>query len=835
MREAGIYERSNPLYPPGYDATATDWTLRMVLTTTPELLRELATLYKRIAELEQAGGLRPGEGAPAAQQPAAPAALEEGLHAPVAELSEAAIAVLTPTAEILYISPGIERLLGYRPEEVVGRNAWTLVHDEDLASVASARSAPLDDGIPIEVRSRCRDGSYLLTQFTARPWPAEAPRFIVARFRASSGAEPAPEDAARLTAEYRRAAALARVSQLALGLPEAGDVLDAAVALAPAALGLPLGAYLEPCEGGLRVRAETGFPAGVRGRTVPTVMTLAGLAHAGGAPASAFDLPRDGRLADPLLEAAGATCALAVPVRGNERVHGVLVAAGRKVRHFDPEEVHFLETVGNVLATAMDGRAAQEALRGRERLARAVFEHARDGLAVVDEEGRCTELNAAAERILGVSFEALRGRRPADVIPTALDLTPRARPHRGEATVATPSGPRGLEWEVIPGILPGVALAVLRDVTERREMLARLALADRLISVGTLAAGVAHELSSPLGYLSTNLNYLSRALREAPVPAAQDALEALDESVEGAGRLRAIVDDLRTFVRTPESDAGPADLEAVLRSCVGMAWSQIRYRARLEREVGPLPLVAGNPARLAQVFVNLLVNAAQAVGEGDAQSNVIRLAAQALPDGRVAVEVTDSGAGISAAVLPHIFEPFFTTKPANVGTGLGLSICRSIVQGLGGTIEVKSQPGRGSTFRVALPVAEAPAPGRRRLLLVCGEQQEVNALRAALAAEHEVVVFGGARIALERLEQGERFDAVLCDVAIPERAAVELHAELLRLEPALAERLVFLAGPSLAEDVRRELVATRAPILGKPLSVEALRATLARLFAAERP
>jgi CheY-like chemotaxis protein len=243
--------------------------------------------------------------------------------------------------------------------------------------------------------------------------------------------------------------------------------------------------------------------------------------------------------------------------------------------------------------------------------------------------------------------------------------------------------------------------------------------------------------------------------------------------------------------------------------------------------------VAGNAARLGQVFVNLLVNAAQAIGEGNAQSNVIRLSAAVLPDARVAVEVSDTGAGIPPAVLPHIFEPFFTTKPASIGTGLGLSICRSIVQGLGGTIEVQSQPGRGSTFRVVLPVAQAPASaGRRRVLVVCGEPHEGNALREALGGEHEVVVVGSPALALERLDQGARFDAALCDVAIPERAALDLHAELLRRDTGLRGRVVFLAGPSLAEGVRRELDATAAAVLGKPLSLEALRATLQRLLVA---
>jgi signal transduction histidine kinase len=420
---------------------------------------------------------------------------------------------------------------------------------------------------------------------------------------------------------------------------------------------------------------------------------------------------RDGRLSDPLLEDGHLACAVAVPVRGKDRAHGVLLAAGKEPRHLDAELVHFLETVANVVATSIDGRAAQEQLAGRERLAQAMFEHARDGLAIVDDEGRVVEVNEAGARILGVSREALRGRRPYELIRTDLDLAAGDRPERGgEASLTTPVGPRNVEVERIPGVRPGAAMAVLRDVTERKEMLARLALADRLISAGTLAGGVAHELKTPLAYVSANLHFLDQALREAGNPG-EELLEALRDAIEGTGRLKRIVDDLRTFVRTPGSDAGPADVEGVLRSCVGMTWAEIQSRARLERSVEPLPPVKGNPARLAQVFVNLLVNAVQAIPEGSAESNVIRLTARVLGPDRVAVEVSDTGAGIPPAVVPHIFEPFFTTKGPGVGTGLGLSICRSIVESLGGVIEVQSEPGRGSTFRVILPAASASEPG----------------------------------------------------------------------------------------------------------------------------
>ena len=443
----------------------------MALTTTPEVLRELAALHARMAELERAHGLRPGEGAPDPDRGDGPA-LQGGLHEVVASLSDDLVAVVTVAGEVLSINQASERFLGLRPEDIVGRNAWAFVHPEDVAAMASARSAPLDDGLPVDVRVRGADGSYRRLTLQARYWPRAEPRYVVLRYRASSQPEVSPGDApaegpgqAEAGRELRRAGALARVSQLALGLPRVQDVLDAAAALSASGLAVEVGAYLEPVDGGLRLRAEAGLPEGARARTVAVVMTAAGLVHAGGRPVHSDDLARDTRLADPLLEAAGARSVLAVPVRGTASVYGVLLVAGRQPRRFEEEEVHYLETVANVVATAIDGRAAQEALRSRERLARAVFDQARDGLVIVDEAGRCVDANPAVERLLGVGAEALRGRCPAEVATTDLDLSAAARRARpsGAATASTAAGTRPLEYEVISEILPGLHLAVVRS------------------------------------------------------------------------------------------------------------------------------------------------------------------------------------------------------------------------------------------------------------------------------------------------------------------------------------------------------------------------------------
>jgi PAS domain S-box-containing protein len=377
---------------------------------------------------------------------------------------------------ILHANHATERVLGYRPGDMIGTNAWSYVHPEDLKATATARSAPLDDGIPFENRARAGDGSYRWLEFVARRWPQENPTHIVLRFRRAMHREAAPDadvafGTSRLHVQLRYAASLARLSQLSLGLPLVSDVLDAATALGANALQMEVGAWLEGAGPSLEVRSETGLGAPHVGLTVPIEGSLAGLAWTRQVPVDEAQLPSGARAADPLLSAAGAACALAIPVRGVDRTHGVLLLAGRSPRSFDPEDVHFAETVGNVVGAALDSRAAQEALSRRERLTRAVFDHARDGLLIVDDDGCCVDANQAAHAALGAAPGALLGKRPSEAAATTLELSQdggRAVAN-GEATVRTSAGERALEFERVPRILPGLALVILRDVTGRRE------------------------------------------------------------------------------------------------------------------------------------------------------------------------------------------------------------------------------------------------------------------------------------------------------------------------------------------------------------------------------
>jgi two-component system NtrC family sensor kinase len=241
---------------------------------------------------------------------------------------------------------------------------------------------------------------------------------------------------------------------------------------------------------------------------------------------------------------------------------------------------------------------------------------------------------------------------------------------------------------------------------------ARLLFADRLASVGQLAAGVGHEINNPLAYVLSNLHFIQKEMTRtqgAPeLEEREELLTAIADAREGAERVRLIVQDLKQLSRPDDASSGPVDLGGVLRRVMKLASHEIGRRARLVEELGELPPVQGSGAGLGQAFLNLLINAAQAIPEGNAAVNEVRVKARWEAPERVVVEVSDTGRGIAPEHLERIFEPFFTTKPVGEGTGLGLAVCHGIVQSHGGEIQVRSEPGKGATFRVSLK-AVAPA------------------------------------------------------------------------------------------------------------------------------
>lgn len=253
---------------------------------------------------------------------------------------------------------------------------------------------------------------------------------------------------------------------------------------------------------------------------------------------------------------------------------------------------------------------------------------------------------------------------------------------------------------------------------ERQRLLGRLEEAERFAALGRLAAGVGHEINNPLTYVSLNVdlvvNELGLLLEDGAEGAAPSRVatsaqklaslrEMLEESRNGLRRIRDVVKNLQGLSRPPKGKRELYSLNELLDESLAMARNHIEHRATVVRRYGVLPALLGDRSAIGQVFLNLLLNAAQALPDGLAHDNEITVTTSVL-EGEVAVDIRDTGAGIPADVLPHIFEQFYTTKPIGEGTGLGLAVSHRIVIEHGGHILVESVLGRGSTIRVVLPL-----------------------------------------------------------------------------------------------------------------------------------
>jgi signal transduction histidine kinase/ActR/RegA family two-component response regulator len=510
--------------------------------------------------------------------------------------------------------------------------------------------------------------------------------------------------------------------------------------------------------------------------------------------------------------------------------------------------------------------------------------------SVRDETGAITDFewvftNAAADRMLSAIAGPLLGQRMLRLYPS-----PRARAYfsvlrqvveSGQSCVLEISLPDGQEsWlrttltcfqdglvvrvqDISPskrsererdsllvqehtGRLEAEALARQRagELSAAREKLIQT---EKLTVAGQLAAGVGHEINNPLAFVTGNLHValeqltgVERELGPAVAERLRETVQALEDARRGAERIRTIVKDLRTLARADETRLGPVDVHAALEFSVSLAMPHLRHRARVERHYGAVPKVRANEARLGQVFLNLLVNAAQAIPEGEATHHSVMLLTRR-EGARVVVEVRDSGVGMGPEVLTRIFEPFFTTKSQGDGMGLGLSICLGIIHSMEGELKVESEPGRGSTFRVTLPVCEeqgaspsapsrtvADVQARKRVLVVDDEPGIGSVMKRILGRVHEVVVLQSGREALALLEKDDGFDRVFCDLMMADLTGMDLHARLAERRSECLSRFVFMTGGGFTPRAHAFLKDVSAARIDKPFEAEVIRALVAQ-------
>lgn len=394
-----------------------------------------------------------------------------------------------------------------------------------------------------------------------------------------------------------------------------------------------------------------------------------------------------------------------------------------------------------------------------------------------------------------------------------------------------------------------VGIAVIaRDVSRQVELQERLIAADRMVSVGTLAAGMAHEINNPLAYVTANLDIVIEDLRVMAGGSPTGRLKELEglavEARGGADRIRKIVRGLMTFSRAEEERREVIEVKPVLDLSIATAFNEIRHRARMVKDYGPVPLILADEARLSQVFVNLLVNAAQAIGGGNPEGNEIRVSTSTDEDGKAVIEIGDTGPGIPASILGRLFDPFFTTKPVGLGTGLGLSICHNIVTGMGGEITATNREERGTTFRVVLPASLRPllalaldappksakvvvTPGRGVVLIV-DDEPAVGIVLGRVLRDHDVTVVTKARDALHLLLSGKQFDVILSDLMMPEMSGIDLYDELTRQLPDVAQRVVFISGGACTPAASAFLERVTNERMEKPFDTKGVRALVQR-------
>ena len=388
-----------------------------------------------------------------------------------------------------------------------------------------------------------------------------------------------------------------------------------------------------------------------------------------------------------------------------------------------------------------------------------------------------------------------------------------------------------------------------RTQAEQNQSGLRLFEADRLVELGSLAGGLAHQINNALTYMRLGLGRLvSLELSRKPAtPIRLHRIELLQDVREGVSRIERIIHQLENFSRMEDRSIVSIDVADLLDSVLRVAAPEIRHRARLVCDYRGVSPVQGNEGRLRQVFLHLLINAAQAIPEGEAHLNEIGVTACTGPDGCVVISVKDSGMGIAPEMLGRIFEPFFTTKPAGQGIGLGLSICHDMVAALDGEISVESVLGQGTTVRVTLPssnqrVASVPVPSSQASvavpsetlhgrILIIDDDRPVAAAVALELGNHDVVVAGSGREALHILEHDKEFDVILCDLIMPEITGMDVYESIKVIDPALAERFAFMTGGAFTTPAGRFLAEVTNPRIDKPFEPNALHALVRRIVA----
>jgi two-component system NtrC family sensor kinase len=575
------------------------------------------------------------------------------------------------------------------------------------------------------------------------------------------------------------------------------------------------------------------------------------------------DIATDSRhLATAWARGHGLASFLGLPVMLDGTLRGVLALWDPHPFGLDPEGHDILDAFCTQAAVALRNAQRHAEVRGQRDLLRALIETSADAILATDADGRLTYVSARAESMLGCSASSLLGQdlrqvyakvstQPQDVRALEAQLADGAEVWHHDATIRRHDG-QVVHTSTVLATRRDAAgqvtdrVAVIRDVTELRQAQRAVQESERLAFMGSLLAGVAHELNNPLQVIRGQAELVLRdKARRYPPPTVR--AEAILKAAKRASR---IVDNFLALARRRPSVRQLTALNEVVLEALELLEDQLRdnaieVRLVLDRE---LPEVWGDPDELHQVVVNLVSNARQALRDC-APPRRIRLATHYDQEtARIVLEVEDSGPGVPLEIRERIFEPLFTTKPQGEGTGLGLALCHGIIQAHGGTLRLLDTPLPGAVFTLTLPAAlpherrpvslEPPSPPRppRQRILVADSEPEIAELAADMlgADGHDAEIQTRGGQVLEQL-QASPFDLIVFNIGMPGLSGIELYQTLQLVAPAMARRLIFTLDDAPTQEISDFLEREGIPHLVKPFSFLALRAAVARALGIAEP
>ena len=568
----------------------------------------------------------------------------------------------------------------------------------------------------------------------------------------------------------------------------------------------------------------------------------------------------------PAIEKLGFESILVLPLMHGESLLGMLfLRAARDGRHFTPQEIASCKVVANASANALRNAMLYDQIRvearGRRESAQKlqqILDHFPDLICATDTDGRVTEFSRGGERLLGLERAEALGRNLEEIFP---DPETRLRLRRllreGESLRNIETGARHKDGSMRDVLVAASPLkdeagrvygtvGIVQNITELKAARGHLAQAEKLTALGEVVSGVAHELNNPLAGV---LGY-AQLLMRAPMEARQQ--RSVERILDAALRCQRIVQNLLAFSRRYPSEKRHLGLNGLIEKTLDIKEYDLRdNRIRVVRDLqADLPKTMLDFNQMQQVLLNLINNAQYAMATHGGQGTLTVMTREAA--GMIEVRIHDDGPGIPRENQSRIFDPFFTTKPAGEGTGLGLSISYGIVRDHGGRIWVDSEPGRGTTLVVEIPVRrETPADeaaepttkaadlagvGRALRVLVVDDEPIIQDLLidALSGSRHSVDTASGGEEALRKIERGA-YDIILLDLKMPDMDGRQVFETISRRWPDLRHRVVFSSGDTVHPETRAYIQRMGRPCLDKPFRLESLAEVLASVVRASGP